>query len=156
FGYTREEAIGREMAELIIPPQLRERHRAGLAEAVASGKDRIVGRRIEITAMRSNGEQFPVELAITRIATAGPPMFTGHIRDITAHKQRERRQAAQYAVARALAAAATLEEASSLIVRAVCESLNWDMGAIWHVDSTKDVLCCAGVWHGITSRQEQF
>src|SRR5215813_6384476 len=99
FGYSRSEAVGREMAELIIPPELRERHRAGLAHAVRTGEDRIVGRRIEITAMRRNGEQFPVELAITRIATDGPPMFTGHIRDITAHRQREARQSVQYAVA---------------------------------------------------------
>src|SRR3954451_9158135 len=64
FGYARAEAIGREMAELIIPPHLRERHRMGLARAAASGNDNIVGRRIEITAMRRNGEEFPVELAI--------------------------------------------------------------------------------------------
>jgi PAS domain S-box-containing protein len=156
FGYSRTEALGREMAELIIPPHLRDQHRKGLALAVASGRDHIVGRRIEITAMRRNGEQFPVELAITRIATAGPPMFTGHIRDITAHKQRQQRQDAQYAVARILAGAGTLEEASSQLVQAVCESLQWDMGAIWHVDAARDELSCAGVWHGASHRQERF
>jgi PAS domain S-box-containing protein len=156
FGYTRDEAMGQEMAELIIPPQLRARHRAGLSRAVASGRDHIVGRRIEIIAMRRNGEQFPVELAITRIATGGAPMFTGHIRDITASKQREQRQAAQYEVARILAAAASLEEASSLIVQAVCQGLSWDMGAIWHVDSARDELCCAGIWHAANPRQERF
>src|SRR4030095_14685250 len=62
FGYTRSEAIGREMAELIIPPFLRERHRLGRARAVATGRDTIVGQRIEITAMRKGGEEIPVEL----------------------------------------------------------------------------------------------
>src|SRR6185295_4465621 len=52
FGYTRAEALGQEMAELIIPPSLRGRHRAGLARAVATGEDTIVGQRIEIIAQR--------------------------------------------------------------------------------------------------------
>src|SRR6187549_3067125 len=43
FGYTRDEAAGREMADLIIPPELRDRHRAGLARAVGTGRDTIVG-----------------------------------------------------------------------------------------------------------------
>src|SRR5215212_7009160 len=79
FGYSREEAMGQEMAELIIPPHLRERHRHGLSRAVASGQDTIVGQRIEISAVRKSGEEFPVELAITRIRVNGPPIFTGHI-----------------------------------------------------------------------------
>ena len=90
FGFKREEAVGREMAELIIPPRFREQHRNGLLRAVSSGKDTIVGHRIEITALRKNGDEFPVELAITRIGTQGPPIFTGHIRDITERKQAER------------------------------------------------------------------
>ena len=87
FGYSREEALGREMAELIIPPHLRERHRAGVKRAAATGRDVIAGQRIEISAMRRGGEEFPVELAITRIATAGAPMFAGHIRDITERRR---------------------------------------------------------------------
>lgn len=89
FGYSREEAVGHEMAELIIPPQLRERHRRGLERAVASGEDTIVGRRIEISAVRRNGEEFPVELAITRITVNGSTIFTGHIRDITERRWAE-------------------------------------------------------------------
>src|SRR6188768_1354538 len=46
FGYTRAEALGREMGDLIVPPHLRESHRRGLARAVGSGKDTIVGQRI--------------------------------------------------------------------------------------------------------------
>src|SRR5204862_6406579 len=60
FGYSREEAVGQEMAALIIPTHLRERHRHGLSRAVASGQDTIVGQRIEISAVRKSGEEFPV------------------------------------------------------------------------------------------------
>ncbi len=83
FGYSAEEATGREMAELIVPPALRERHRNGLARYVQTGVSKILGQRIEITGMRADGSEFPVELTITRIPLAGPPLFTGHLRDIT-------------------------------------------------------------------------
>ncbi|MDP9382779.1 MAG: PAS domain S-box protein, partial [Chloroflexota bacterium] len=67
FGYPREGAVGREMAELIVPPSLRQRHRQGLAKYLGTGEGVVIGRRIEITAMRSDGSEFPVELAITRV-----------------------------------------------------------------------------------------
>ena len=89
FGFSRAEAIGREMAELIVPPALRDAHRRGLARYLATGEGRVLGRRLELTAVRSNGEEFPVELAITRIAGKGNPIFTGHLRDITDRKRAE-------------------------------------------------------------------
>ena len=89
FGYRPEEAIGREMAELIVPPSLRERHRAGFARCVETGEGQILGRRIEIKGMRADGSEFPVELAITRINLPGPPMFTGYLRDITERAEAE-------------------------------------------------------------------
>src|SRR5215208_6161114 len=156
FGYSRSEAIGREMAELIIPLRWREMHRAGLLRAVNTGKDQIVGRRIEITALRKSGEEFPVELAITRIAGAAAPMFTGHIRDITERRQAEERQSAQYAVARILAQAQTLDDAAAQIIQAVCESLQWDLGGIWHADAAEGELTCVGIWHGPESPYQEF
>ena len=87
FGFSREEAIGREMAELIVPPALRDAHRKGLARYLATREGVVLGRRLELTAVRSNGEEFPVELAITRIPGKGDPLFTGHLRDITDRKR---------------------------------------------------------------------
>src|SRR5687768_5482982 len=69
FGYARAEVLGREMAELIIPVRLRDQHRHGLRRAVETGRDTIAGQRIEIMAILRSGEEFPVELAITRIAS---------------------------------------------------------------------------------------
>jgi PAS domain S-box-containing protein len=83
FGYRVEEAIGRDMAELIIPPHLRERHRRGLERYLDTAEGAVLDRRIEITGMRADGTTFPVELTITRIAVPGPPTFTGYLRDIT-------------------------------------------------------------------------
>jgi PAS domain S-box-containing protein len=89
FGYSADEAVGRDMAELIIPPSLRDRHREGLRRYLETGEGPVLGRRLEIAAMASDGREFPVELTITRIELDGPPMFTGFIRDISRRKRRE-------------------------------------------------------------------
>jgi PAS domain S-box-containing protein len=89
FGYPAGEAIGREMAELIIPQALRARHRDGFSRLVATGEARLLDRRVELTGMRADGSEFPVELTITRIHLRGPPIFTGYVRDITGRKQAE-------------------------------------------------------------------
>jgi PAS domain S-box-containing protein len=87
FGYRRVEVLGREMAALLIPPALRDQHREGLARYLATGHGPVIGQRLEMTALRADGTEFPIELAITRLPSDGPPMFTGFIRDI-AHQKR--------------------------------------------------------------------
>ena len=89
FGYRRDEVLGKHLADVIIPPSLREKHRLGFARYLATGEDRMLGRRIEMTALRADGSEFPVELAITRIPLDGPPSFTGFLRDITEQKRNE-------------------------------------------------------------------
>ena len=89
FGYGRAEVLGRRMEELIVPPSLRESHRGGLANYLATGEGPLIDKRIETTAMRADGTEFPAEIAITHIPSDGPPMFTGHIRDITERKRAE-------------------------------------------------------------------
>jgi len=91
FGYPRDEAIGKEMAELIMPTSLRERHRQGLAHYLATGEAPLLGKLIEMPGLRADGTEFPAELSITAIPTGGPPMFTGYLRDITERKQAEER-----------------------------------------------------------------
>ena len=89
FGYRRDEVLDRQLADVIIPPALRQQHRQGLARYLATGEERVLGNRIEMTAVRADGSEFPVELAITRIPVDGPPSFTGYLRDITERKQSE-------------------------------------------------------------------
>jgi PAS domain S-box-containing protein len=89
FGYRRNEVVGKELADIIIPPSMREKHRRGLARYLATGDARVLGRRVEMTAVGADGREFPVELAITRIPADGPPSFTGYLRDITKRKQSE-------------------------------------------------------------------
>ncbi|MGB9199131.1 MAG: PAS domain S-box protein [Terriglobales bacterium] len=91
FGYRRDEVLGKHLADVVIPPSLREKHRQGFARYLATGEARVLGKRIEMTAVRSDGSEFPVELAITRIPLEGPPSFTGYLRDITERKRAEQK-----------------------------------------------------------------
>jgi PAS domain S-box-containing protein len=89
FGYRADEVTGRELAEAIIPPALREAHRQGFAHYLATGEARVLDRRIEMTAMRADGSEFPVEIAITRTAATGGLAFTAYVRDITERQRAE-------------------------------------------------------------------
>jgi PAS domain S-box-containing protein len=89
FGYRRDDVLGKHLADVIIPPSLREKHRQGFARYLATGEARVLGKRIEMTAVRADGSEFPVELAVTRIPLEGPPSFTGYLRDITERKRAE-------------------------------------------------------------------
>lgn len=91
FGYSKEEIFGRELAEIIIPPEFREAHRRGLARILESGKEVIVGKRIETLALRADGTVFPVELAISRVNYEGLPIFTASLRDLSERKRTEER-----------------------------------------------------------------
>jgi PAS domain S-box-containing protein len=83
FGYPAAEALGREMADVIVPPRLRDAHRRGLARFLQTERPVVLDRRLELTGLRGDGTEFPVELTITRIALPGPPTFTGYLRDTT-------------------------------------------------------------------------
>ena len=89
FGFRREDVIGREMASLLIPPRFAQAHREGLARYLESGEGPVLGRRLELSAQKADGSEFPVELTITRVQVSGPPLFTGYIRDISERKRTE-------------------------------------------------------------------
>ena len=91
FGYPAADVVGQSLADKIIPPALREGHRRGMAHLLATGQGPIMGRRIEVSAMRSDGTEFPVELTIVRVVGADRPVFIGTIRDITERKLAEAR-----------------------------------------------------------------
>jgi PAS domain S-box-containing protein len=84
FGYKRADALGRPIAELIVPPELRQRHTEGFARYTRTGKSTVLDKRIEIEGMRADGKTFPVELAITEVKLPHRRLFTAYLRDLTA------------------------------------------------------------------------
>jgi PAS domain S-box-containing protein len=95
FGWQRTEALGRELAELVIPERYREPHRRGMRRLLDTGVSKVIDRRIELSAIRRDGSEFPIELSITRIQYAGEESFSGFVRDISARRAAEARMRMQ-------------------------------------------------------------
>jgi PAS domain S-box-containing protein len=87
FGHARADVVGRELAVVIIPPSFQDAHRRGLARYLATGEHSLLGGRVEVTALRADGTEFPVELTVTEVRTDGPPTFNAYIRDLTERKR---------------------------------------------------------------------
>jgi PAS domain S-box-containing protein len=89
FGYASEDVVGEKMADLIVPLGARPHHERGFARYLETGNSSILGKRLEVTAMRANGSEIPIELTITAIGELPQPTFTAFIRDLTERKRAE-------------------------------------------------------------------
>ena len=90
FGYAAVDMVGHELIELVVPPAERDLQRRAFARFVETGEPPVVGRRVELTAMRADGTEFPIDLAITRPDFSGPPLFCCYVRDLTERHAAER------------------------------------------------------------------
>jgi PAS domain S-box-containing protein len=89
FGWREQEVLGKELAELIVPPQHRLAHRQGMGRYLSTGQGPVINKLIEITAINRAGLEFPVELSIVPFEQKGQTFFCGFIRDITGRKRAE-------------------------------------------------------------------
>jgi two-component system CheB/CheR fusion protein len=89
FGYRRSDVIGRPLAEVLVPPAQRRAHLAGMRRFLETGESRVIGRRVELTALKADGTEIPIELAVSCIRQSGTPVFTACIRDLTDAKRAE-------------------------------------------------------------------
>jgi PAS domain S-box-containing protein len=83
FGWSRAEAVGRVLAELIIPEPERARHREGLRNYLRTGHGPVLGTRLELEAVRRDGKLIKAEVSITAFERRGRHIFNGFIRDVT-------------------------------------------------------------------------
>jgi PAS domain S-box-containing protein len=156
FGHSRADAIGQDVAELIIPPRFRNSHRRGFARFLATGEGQVLNTRTDLTALRADGTEFPVEVAVTRVSASDPPLCTGYIRDVTEIRRNEQRRAVRFAVTNALANADSVRDATSSILRAVCETLGWQIGELWLVDRDAELLRLLESWSMPLGTDEEF
>jgi PAS domain S-box-containing protein len=89
FGWSPEEALGRKMSETIIPMHYRPSHENGLRHFLNTGQGPVLNQRIEITALRRDGTEFPVELTVTPLKSGDGWTFSSFVRDISERKRAE-------------------------------------------------------------------
>ena len=156
FGWSRDEALGRSLAELIIPVRFRPFQAQCWADAPTREDGTVSPRRVELIACRRDGTEFPIEWAVAPLLIEGTYRFNAFIADITERKRETQLLAVQHATTRILAQAQSLEEAAPDLLRAVCETLAWDVGLVWLVEVNQQVLRCAGDWHDPSGRGDAF
>jgi PAS domain S-box-containing protein len=124
FGFSKDRALGAFLPDLIVPPRFREAHLQGVARYLETGQGVMLDRRNVLTAMRSDGSEFPVEVAVSCIELGGPPLFTATLRDITARIQAEEE------LKRAMASAEAANAAKSSFLASMSHELRTPLNAI--------------------------
>ena len=149
FGYTREELLSRPYLEFVHPDD----RKATITEAakIASGRSTLA---FENRYRCKDGSY--KWLLWSAVVRAHKGLIYAIARDVTERKREQARLAAQYAVTRVLAEAPTLAGATPRILQAICESLNWSVGAIWRVDQEQKLLRCVETWHMPSAQVQEF
>ncbi|MGH9357752.1 MAG: response regulator, partial [Terriglobia bacterium] len=140
FGWARSEALGRRMSEAIIPAKYRDAHERGLKKFLAAGEGPILKKRIEITALRRDGREFQVELAICPSKLEEKWTFSAFIRDITDRKQAEKIQSALYRCSQAAQSALGLEDFFRSIHKIISELMPAKNFYVALLDASADLL----------------
>ena len=164
FGYSRGQVHGTLLADLIVPHSLRETHRKGWQNYLATGTGPYIGNRIEIMALRADGTEFPVELAVCRVQQSDPPVFTAYMRDLTKHKEAEASLAEQarlaalttdvaFALAQGDNAARILQDCTLAIVR----HLDAAFARIWTLndENVLELTASAGMYTHLDGRHSR-
>jgi len=141
FGWPARDAIGRSV-EIIIPPSLRLAHRTGLHRFNSEGVARVLDQRLELTGVRRDGSEFPVELSITLLESQGADRFVGFLRDISERRKAQAQLEHQLLESRLLFELSELasregsfEDALQAALDAICELAGWEVG---HAFLTRD------------------
>ncbi|GAB1642720.1 ATP-binding protein [Krasilnikovia sp. MM14-A1259] len=142
FGYSREYACERSVEEMIIPERYRAAHRAGLTRLAAGGAGRVLGQRMQLSAVHRDGHEFPIEMTLTATDGAGGRVFHCLAHDVTAARRADLFLAADSAVHRGLAQANSSTDAAARVVEALGLVMEWPVVELWLIDERRQLLCC--------------
>jgi PAS domain S-box-containing protein len=145
FGYQRGEMVGQPL-NVLVPERFRASHAEQTLLFFSSPTERSI-EGLDLLALRKDGTEFPAQISLGSLRTDEGLLVSAAVRDISARKLAERRMAAEYALTRVLAESADLGSAAPRLLQGICENLGWDVGLLWTVDSTAQVLRCVEIWH---------
>lgn len=154
FGWSREEALGRDLGDTIVPQQYRDSHRRGLARYMDSASTKVLGRVLELSALHRSGREFPAELFVNVIRAGTSVSFCGFITDITARHEAQSRLQTQLGrlhllqrITRAIAERQDLPSIFQVVVATLEEKMPVDYGAVLLHDADEEsfVASCVGV-----------
>jgi PAS domain S-box-containing protein len=155
FGYSPAELLGQSLT-MLMPDYLGHVHRAGLQNYLATGERHISWEAVDLPGLHKSGREIPLELSFGEFTENGRRFFTGIARDITERRRLERRLDAQLRVARILAESDSMTTAAPLVLKAICESLGWEMGQMWGVDRATETLRRLAAWRASTIPATEF
>ncbi len=148
FGYTRSEILGREVADTIVPPALRDELRRCLRDFILTGENPDLGRRRETMAMRADGSLVPIEVVVIPAYVKGRVILSAYIRDLTDRRRGERLAAARHRATQALTASLSLAEAAPTVLDALVYGLDCTEARLWVADGDPPEPTLAGTSSG--------
>ena len=154
-AWERTLGLGRE--ELLAKPFLEFVHPEDREETVAAADRLFAGTEVVSFENRYLCKDGSYKwLAWDSAPFAEQQLIYALARDITVQKRAEAHLAAQFLTTRALVECATLSEATPIILKAICETLGWEHGLVWSIDSAAGVLSCVGTWRTLAAQSSEF
>jgi PAS domain S-box-containing protein len=158
FGWSRDEAVGRSLAETIVPDAYRDAHRQGIERFRETGEGSVIGQRLELTALHRSGREFPVEFTISALRSEAGYWCHAFLRDITDRRRSERYMQTQHEATKVLAESGSLEDALPRLLEAVGQGMGWEVGGIWLPDDSEPAptLRCVAFWREEATEAAEF
>ncbi|MEZ6046432.1 MAG: response regulator [Planctomycetaceae bacterium] len=154
FGWTREEALGKDIGELIVPPQYRSEPRDKLLKIALSRPASEHSKSYRMLALRRSGEEFPIEFTFTDFEWSGQRIFNVFIYDVTSLREVERqgvREKLETALLQHMSKTSltsdTLKETLAIVVPTLAESIGWEIGHAWIFNEDRSSLISSGIWY---------
>jgi two-component system cell cycle sensor histidine kinase/response regulator CckA len=164
FGWRKQETIGKEMAGVIFPERFREAHRRGLQRYLVGGGERVLNRRLEMSALRRDGSEISVELTIVPIPQGKGVHFFGFLRDISDRKLIEEIEAQRLLQLELLYECSllahrdlTFEETLGRCLSIICRLTGWEVGHVYLPNQDHPTeLISSDIWHFASEQYKEL